>query len=375
MKTPFIFGRVVTDTSFINRTSEISRLENNFKNHVNTILISPRRWGKSSLVKKTTLQLNQDDSNLIFCFLDLFRIRSENEFYKQYASQVIKSTSGKLDDWIRSVKDLLGRLSTNISFGTDPVNDFQISFGLANGELDKEEILNLPEKIAQQKNKHIVVLIDEFQNIMNYPESVDFQRLLRSVWQHHENVSYCIYGSKRHMMMELFESQSMPFYKFGELMFLEKIGKNHFVEFITNSFALSSKFIDPVLCEKVYDLVDGHPYFVQQLAHVLWGNTDMEVTELILENSVKDVLAQNSILYQEIINMLSINQLSYLVALSKGVENLSSKDVLNQYELGTSANVSKIRKALINKEIIDINHNQPEFTDPFFRIFLQSNFY
>jgi len=105
MKSPFIFGKVVTGNSFINRTSEIARLTGNFQNRVNTILISPRRWGKSSLVKKTAFQIGEEKTDLLFCFIDLFRIRTEDEFYRQFASAVIKSTSGKLDEWIKPLKN------------------------------------------------------------------------------------------------------------------------------------------------------------------------------------------------------------------------------------------------------------------------------
>lgn len=374
MKSPFVFGKVVTGSSFINRTSEIARLTGNFQNHVNTILISPRRWGKSSLVKKTAFKLLEEKSDLLFCFLDLFRIRSEDEFYRQFASSVIKSTSGKMDDWIRSVKEFLGKLSPSISFGTDPVNDFQISFGFANSNLDKEEILNLPENIASKKKKHIVVCIDEFQNIANYADNVDFQKLLRSVWQHHQNVTYCIYGSRRHMMMELFEKQSMPFYKFGDLMLLQKIEKQHFVRFIEDSFVQTGKSINPELCEKIVDRVEAHPYFVQQLAHVVWVNTTIEATEELLEYSVKELLDQNAILYQEIVNTLSNTQLSFIIALSKGIANFNSKVVLQNNNLGTSGNVTKLKKTLINKEIIDFSSGKIVFLDPVFRLWLLTAF-
>lgn len=374
MKSPFIFGKVVTGSSFINRTSEIARLTGNFQNHVNTILISPRRWGKSSLVKKTALQIGEEKTDILFCFIDLFRIRTEAEFYRQFASAVIKSTSGKLDEWIRTVKEFLGKLSPSVSFGTDPVNDFQISFGLANGILDKEEILNLPEKIASKKKKHIVVCLDEFQNIGNYADNLEFQKLLRSVWQHHQNASYCIYGSQRHMMMELFEKQSMPFYKFGDLMLLQKIKKVHFVNFIENSFTQTGKSIHPELSEKIVDRVEAHPYFVQQLAHVVWVNTTQEATEELLEYSVKELLDQNNILYQEIVNTLSNTQLSFLIALSKGTVNFNSKEVLQNNDLGTSGNVTKIKKTLINKEIIDFSSGKIVFLDPVFRLWLLTAF-
>lgn len=374
MRSPFIYGKVVSGKSFINRTSEISKLSGNFQNHINTTLISPRRWGKSSLVKKTVTQIQEKKSDLLFCFMDLFRIRTEEEFYKHYAAQVVKSTSGKLDDWVRNVKNFAGRLSPSISFGADPVTDFQISFGLSDENLDKEEILNLPERIAAKRKKHIVVCIDEFQNIAAFPKHLDFQKLLRSVWQYHKHVSYCIYGSKKHMMMDIFQNQSMPFYNFGDVFFLQKIEKHHFVKYISDSFAKTNKSIDEGFCEKIVDNVEAHPYFVQQLAHIVWTNTRKKTSKELFYYSIDELLDQNSILYYEITQSLSNTQFNFLIALSKDIEQLSSQKVLHEHDLGTSGNVTKIKKALINKEIIDISKGKITFNDPVFKLWLQRSF-
>lgn len=367
MKSPFIYGKVATGSSFINRNAEIAKLSGNFTNRVNTILISPRRWGKSSLVRRTVQLMSAENPDIIFCFLDLFRIRTEEDFYKRYAVEIIKATSGKVDEWIRNVKDFLGRLSPTLSFGTDPINDFQVSFNLSGHQTDIEEILNLPEKLATQNKKQIVICIDEFQNIGDYSESMQFQKLLRSVWQYHQNTTYCLYGSKRHMMMELFEKQSNPFYKFGDTIFLQKIGKSEFSDFIIQSFEKTGKAIGEEICNELIDWVDAHPYFVQQLAHIVWTNTQNVVSRDIFQDSMNELIVQNSILYKQIISELTNTQLNFLIALAKGEKNFNSIEVLQKYELGTSGNVTKIKNALISKEIIDRENGSFDFLDPVFR--------
>ena len=374
MKSPFVYGKVVSGNSFINRTGEIARLTGNFQNQVNSILISPRRWGKSSLVRKAATAVNTSNSNIKFCFLDLFRIRTEDEFYKRYAIEIIKSTSGKLDEWIENVKNFLGRLSPSFSFGIDPANDFQLSFGVSSNELDVEEILNLPEKIAVKKNIHIIVCIDEFQNIGNYKDALGFQKLLRSVWQYHQNTSYCLYGSKRHMMMELFEKQSMPFYKFGDVLFLQKIKKQYFIEFIMDSFSKTGKSIDELLSNNLIERVETHPYYVQQLAHIVWVNTTDNVTDVIFAESVNELIEQNTILYQQIVNELSHTQINFLIALSRDEASFNSIEVLQKYALGTSGNITKIKKTLLNKEIIDITKGSISFLDPVLKLWLLKTF-
>jgi AAA+ ATPase superfamily predicted ATPase len=374
MKSPFVYGKVVENISFINRAKEIERLSGNFENHINSILISPRRWGKSSLVRKTATTVNKSNPNIKFCFLDLFRIRTEEEFYKQFVTEIVKSTSGKLDEWIENVKNFLGRFSPRFSFGADPVNDFQLTFDVSSGELDAKEVLNLPEIIAKKKKIHIIVCIDEFQDVGNYKDALGFQKLLRSVWQYHQNASYCLYGSKRHMMTELFENQSMPFYKFGDVLFLQKIKKHHFIKFITGSFSRTGKSIDKILSENLIEKVDTHPYYVQQLAHIVWINTTKKVTEEILEESINELIDQNSILYQQIVNGLSYTQINFLIALSRGAINFNSTEVMQKYALGTSANVTKIKKVLINKEIVDTTNGSISFLDPTFKLWMEKTF-
>lgn len=374
MRSPFVFGKIATGHAFINRQSELKKLSGNFRNQVNTILISPRRWGKSSLVRETSRLVVNESPSIKVCFLDLFRIRTEEDFYRKYATEVIKATSGKFEDWVRDIKELLGRFSPSFSFGSDPMLDFQLNFNIKTEESTAEEILNLPEKLAEKKNINIIVCIDEFQNIGNYAEPLQFQKILRSVWQYHKHTSYCLYGSKKHMLTELFENQSMPFYKFGELLFIQKIGIDHFIEFITRSFAETGKTIDPLQAEKIVETTDAHPYFVQQLAHITWQNTSDKVSDEIMKASTDELTEQNAMLYQEIINGLSDTQVNLLIAISKKETRLSSSAVMQKYSLGTSANVVKNKKVLVDREIIEVTADNITFQDPVFRIWLNKIF-
>ncbi|MFA7494393.1 MAG: hypothetical protein WCZ43_12895 [Proteiniphilum sp.] len=110
-----------------------------------------------------------------------------------------------------------------ISFGADPMTDFTLSFDFSNTQLNSE-VLNLPQKIAKEKGVRIVVCLDEFQQVAEFDNALYFQRKLRSAWQLHQDITYCLYGSKKHLMTKLFSKQSMPFYKFGDVIYLQKSG-------------------------------------------------------------------------------------------------------------------------------------------------------
>ena len=223
METPFIFGKIATEKNFTDREKETADLVQNFMSLINTIIISPRRWGKSSLVNKAAKLAMAQDSNLRICHIDLFNVRSEEHFYSLLAQKVIAATSTKWEEAIESAKSFFSHLVPKISIGTDPTNEVSIDFDWEEVKRNPDEVLDLAEKIAKKKGLKIVICVDEFQNIAEFTDPDYFQKKLRSHWQLHQNVAYCLYGSKRHMMMEVFTDSSKPFYKFGNLMFLNKI--------------------------------------------------------------------------------------------------------------------------------------------------------
>lgn len=372
MKSPFQFGKVVTGDAFTNRNKEIERLTSNFENHLHTILISPRRWGKSSLVRKTASHLIEKDQSIRFCFLDLFNIRSEEEFYAYFAREVIKASSNKVEEWLSGVKVFFRSITPRISMGGDPMHDFQLSFDIKDIENYFQEILDLPEKIAKNKKQKLIICIDEFQNLSNFKEPLLFQKRLRASWQHQQGVVYCLYGSKRSMLMELFDNTSMPFYKFGDTFYLEKISKKHWMKFIVEGFEKTKKKITEEQAETIVDLMQCHPYYVQQLAHLVWVNTEKKASEQIVENSVEDLLGQNALFFQKEVDRLSNTQVNFLKALIDGVQELlSSKKIIQEYKLGTSANVVKIKNVLDKKEIIDLLGPAPVFLDPAFELWFK----
>jgi uncharacterized protein len=372
MQSPFLFGKTVSDGGFTNRTKDMQRLRDNFANQVNTIIISPRRWGKSSLVKKVATGFSSRQTKVVM--LDMMGIRNEEGFYKAFASAVIRATSNKVEEWIAAGKQFLQNVSPKISIGSDPMQDLEISFEWKSAEKNYREILNLPEKIAVSKKIQIIICLDEFQNLANFDEPELFQKRLRTEWQHHAQVCYCLYGSRQHMMTELFTRQSKPFYKFGEIFYLPKIQRAEWVKFIQQQFTNTKKKITAQLADDIAAAIKDHSYYVQQLSHLVWIKTDRVATQNILEDALEDLLSQNAILYSRDTENLTTPQFNFLRALADGItKNLSSKKIIQQYELGTSANVLKIKKALVQKELIDDGGGIVEFLDPAYELWFKKN--
>ena len=363
MKSPFLFGRSVSNASFTNRIKERKRLKANFQNGINTLIISPRRWGKSSLVKRVALETESRKLRIIQ--LDLLGLQDETEFYKALATATIKGSSNKFEEWVAACKQFFKQLTPKINIGPDPIHDFEISFDWQELEKNYQEILNLPEQIAQSKHIQLVVCIDEFQNLANFKNPLLFQKRLRTEWQHHQQVCYCLYGSQQHMMMSLFERQSMPFYKFGDVMYLTKISRKDWVQFIVSAFESTDKHITESQADHIASAVQDHSYYVQQLSHMVWINTEQKVSDSIIEEAEENLLEQNAILYTRDTENLASSQLAYLKALADGISSgLSRKVIIDRYRLGSSATVAKAKKALLNKELIEIRNGQSFFLDP-----------
>ena len=367
---PFIFGVATSGDNFTDRVKETERLLMNFRYGVNTILISPRRWGKTSLVKKVC-NLAQSD-NIKVVYIDVFSCRSDRDFCDTFASAVLKQTSSKLDEWLENARLFLSRISPKISFGPDPMTDFSVSLEMNPKSDDVDEILQLPEKIAQKKGYNIVICIDEFQQIAEFVESKTFQKRLRTVWQLQEHTSYCLFGSKKHLMNELFEKKSLPFYKFGDVMYLQKINAAGWVNYICGRFEATGKVIDRELAERICKLVDNHSSSVQHLAWLVWVHTDKVATPQDLEMAYEDIIDQNTPLFEKQTENLSTYQMNFLRAVIDGVRSeFTSQMILQKYKLGSSANVSIIRRALVKKELIEIENRQVSIPDPVMQVWLR----
>ena len=371
MDAPFVFGKIAGGDNFIDRTEDTKLLSANFRALTNTILISPRRWGKSSLVCKAAADAMEKDKNLRVVLVDIFNVRSEEEFYSKLATEVIRQTASTMDNVLVTIKKYASAIVSGISFG-DATASYSVQFKINEPMKSSDEILDLPEKIASDKGIKIVLCVDEFQQIGAFDDPRSFQANLRSKWQLHKNVSYCLYGSRRHMMMEVFGKVSMPFYKFGDLRFLKKIDRTYWLEYIPRQFSKTGKTIDSQSCERLVCLADNNPYYVQQLSQTAWMLTEHHCSLPLVEEAFDSVLSQMGELNRALTQTLTISQQNLLHAMVSGEKELSSKRVLDTYDLKSSTNVSRARKALVEKDILDDFGKEYTFEDPLYECWLRT---
>ena len=366
MKKTFIYGVAVEGTNFTDRKKETKRLKQDFENGQNVILISPRRMGKTSLVRKVQTLVDKD---IVTVYMDIYDCRNEYEFYNKFATELLKQTAGKAEAVMKNIKEFLVRLSPTISFGPDPNNEFSLSLGITSKSYSPEEILQLPQRMAEKMGKHIVVCIDEFQQIGEFPDSLKVQKKMRSIWQLQSNASYCLFGSKKHLLANLFQSKKMPFYQFGDILFLQPIPIEDWIPFISQKFEEKNMSITDAIIEKICSTVQSQSSYVQQLAWNVMLNTTKKADEAALETAIEDLLNQNSLLFLQQIENLTAYQMNFLKAVAKGVHtDFTSKEVLSTYDLGSKSNISRIKTVLTQKELIEKTPNGIVFSDPVFEL-------
>ena len=374
MDIPFVFGKIADGADFTDRTIDTEKLKANFRGLVNTIIISPRRWGKTSLVNHALEQMG-DDKDYLVCKVDIFNCRTEAQFYQTYVNAILKASYSKMDEFLEAAKKYVGSFGPKLTL-SDCSQQYELALGVdfKDKQYSYDEILDLPQRIAIEKNKKFIVCIDEFQNVNTYDDTLGFQRKLRSHWQTHNRVGYCMFGSKRHMLLDIFSNYEMPFYKFGDIMFLDKISEEDWVKFIVSRFENTGKRISEENAGHIAQKVECHPYYVQQLAQLAWLRTKKVCDAPIVDEAFEALVGQLSLLFANIIDTLTAKQISFLLAVSNGEKNFSSREVLTKYQLGTSANIKNLRKAMQDKDLIDVMPDAVTMQDPVFAYWLREKY-
>lgn len=366
----FVYGKSVEGDNFTDRIDETRRLKMNFESGMNSIIISPRRIGKTSLVKHVMECV--DDERVKVVFMDIYKCRTEYDFLEMFASTIISSCTTKTEQAIELAKEMLLSINPKVSFGWGKAS-VSLSLGINRKSNSPEEILSLPERLAVKMGKHIVVCIDEFQQIGEMQDSLDIQKRLRSVWQHQQHASYCLFGSKRHLMLNLFQNKQMPFYQFGDMLFINRIPTEMWVPFICERFKSAGKSISETYAERICQTVENYSSYVQQMSWNVLTSTEKDVDDESFEQGVEITMEQTSPLFVEQTASLTTFQMNLLRAICNGYHSdFSTTEVTDQFPLGTRNNVPRILHALIERELIEMrNDGSYDISDPMFKMWFK----
>ena len=272
------------------------------------------------------------------------------------------------------MKQFLKAVSPSITLKSDPTDTLSFDLKLELEEKSVMEILELPEKIAAAKGIHLIVCIDEFQQLALLPGYKSMEGKMRSAWQKQQQVSYCFYGSKRHMMMDIFNNSSNPFYRFGQVLFLQKIKKEEWVPFIVNAFHRTNKEISEQQAEQLCDIVKCHSWYLQQLCYFIWSGTSEKVTDEIIEIRTRQLIDTNMPMFMNDTENLTAAQTAMLRAVADGEYRFNSIPVVRKYELGSAQTITRNKRMLAERDFIEKEGNKYAFSDPIFELWFRREY-
>jgi len=353
-KNPFKFGTIVSDPYFTDRVAEKERVLSVISSSNHLIVMSPRRYGKTSLIFKV---LEQTKRPVIA--LDLQLVTSVEDFAAQLLKRVYRIYPfEKLRLLVRNFR-LIPTISLN------PVsNQVDISFQPSAAPLPMlEDVLNLIESLSTEKSK-VVIVFDEFQEAEKLKPHMMPQ--LRSVMQQHTMINYIMMGSQESMMQEIFEKKKSPFYHFGNLLPLGKIPRKEFRDYLEAGFSV----FDPLpegFCDRILDFTASHPYYTQQLAFIAWDflNRNLPKDEVI-QYAIQDIARVHDMDYERLWSGFNRTDRKLLIGLSVSGLMPTSEAFYRTYDLGAPSTVFSSLKRLSRDGFVTRAGRNYEIEDPFF---------
>jgi hypothetical protein len=368
---PFQFGVVIDDSAFCNRKEEISYLKSQINNGYSTWLFSPRRFGKTSLIEKVFREVR----NTKCIYVDLYNIRSKDDFCRKYAKIVADELFNWKDDIKKLTKklaDSFTNLSPAVSFNEFGNPSFSMNVNKIDQQADVETILEIPNKISQKVNKRICIAFDEFQEINRIDPFL--LNWMRSSFQRHQHISYIFLGSKQSMMEDIFASTRSPFYEFAVKMNLSVIGHDELFSFIKEKFTLHQLPIQPHTIHTILEKSDCQPHYTQFFASVVFdlviSGYDQEAVDFT-GTWINKVMYSQIDIFQDIYDQLTNTQRAALQALSKLRElGIYSDEARIRYKLPVSSSLNEALKAIQKKALIYREGDDYKFSNPVFREWL-----
>lgn len=371
MNNPFQFGGVIGPDCFCNREQEFHELSSAMRNGEKVFLYSERRFGKTSLV--TRCLANLPDKEFMKAYIDLWATDSEETFVAAMAKAITESLTSTPAKLIQTAAEFFQNLVPTLTVDDEgkPKLEFGMrSRGASHPALD--EVLEAPERIRKRRKKNVVIVFDEFQQVLSF-SSDDVERRLRSHIQHHQHVSYFFLGSRKHLIQELFLNRTRPLYRIGRHYPLARIAVEHWVPFICDKFSKARKNISETNARHIVELTDGHPFYTQHLCHALWDLCEAEVTPSLIQSALETLLQRESYAFVNLWESLTVNQRRILLGLAKNGghgEGIFSTEFISTNRLGTASSVQRAIKTLVDRDILDREGERVVIIDRFLRLWI-----
>ena len=361
------FSLVYNPDHFCDREQELRQLESNAFNGINTVIHSPRRLGKSFLIRHLFHQMEKE--NLVkTIYVDLFATENMEDLIQNLSTKVLDTFHRR--NLFKGIEQVLKGLNPTVSFDRDGTPKFSLEINPKQYNSSLEQIFSYLEK----RNKKVLIAFDEFQEVAGYPEKAE--AMLRSQIQTLNNVNFIFSGSTGHILQEMFLGAKRPFYQSADVLVLRKIDRDIYKPFIVTTFKNGGKNIDPEAVDFILEFTEIHTYYTEMLCNVCFSQTKKALTLEMAEDMAIKFLENRKFDYLNILNLMTENQKKLLkaVALEGEVTKPNANEFIQKNNLPAASSINQALKVLLNKEILFQTVSGYKVYDVFLRRFIERYF-
>ncbi len=372
MVNPFRYGGIVSGEAFCNRERELADLLAAMRNGDKVFLVSERRVGKTSLVQRALARLPRGE--FVAAYVDLWPTEDEAGFAVAVARAVTTAMASRADRLLATGRRLFSQLRPAVTLDED--GKPTVSFGaerLAPAAPTLEDVLAVPARIAAEGARRVVVVLDEFQQVLQYG-SPTIERRLRAVVQAQDEVCYLFLGSRKHLISRMILEPTQPLYRAGARWSLGPIAEEHWQAHIAARFAATGRRIGAEQVGSVCRLTEGHPFHTQALCHALWELCEEggQVTDSLVAEAVRRLLERESFAFATLWESLPANQRRLLraIAHAEGTAHPFSAEVLRRHGLRSASSAQRAASALLERDVVAREDGSFVIADRFFRLWI-----
>lgn len=371
---PFVVGKYISDPYFCDREKETGFLIKQIENGRNVALISPRRLGKTGLIYHCFRQ-ERIQKNYHTFFIDIYATSSLSEFVYLFGKAIYEELKPMKTHWSEKFFQVISSL--RVGFKLDSMTG-EPSFDIGLGDIHTPQTtLDEIFEYLESADKPCIVAIDEFQQIGSYEEK-NIEALLRTKIQQCRHTIFIFAGSKRHLMSNMFNSPSKPFYQSAIGMGLDPIPQDIYVDFAIRLFEERGKHIEKKVIENVYSMFDGYTWFIQMMMNELFSLTEYDEWCRInkLELARMNIIQTQESVYKEILSNLATKQKLVLQAIAKEnkAQGITSAAFIKKYNLPSASSVQAAIKGLMEKDLVTQTDGIYRVYDYFFADWLANEY-
>ena len=372
LENPFIITGYESPQYFCDRVQETTDLIGTLKNGRNVTLTSPRRMGKTGLIKHTFHLLREQDNNNVVIYIDLFPTENLKDFTKAFASGVMGQLDSNPTKLLSKATAFFKALRPVISYD-DYTGKPKITLDIAKGT--ESHTIEQVFQYLKQSGKNCYIAFDEFQQIAFYPEK-NIEALLRSYIQDLHNVHFIFSGSQAHMLQEMFLSPKRPFYQSTAGKTIGTINEEAYYQFASGFFQKQGRELSDDIFHDIYQRHEGHTWYIQMILNRLYSKSASVIDYGLAQECVSDIITENEYYYQSLLRAYAKGQANLLKAIAKEkkVSEILSGSFISRYGLTATSSVKSALKRMLDDEIVYQSDDGYMIYDRFFGEWLSSTF-